>query len=39
MKYPRATYQYRDPKERQQDWKEIYNHRAVRQGLRKQAAR
>ncbi|XP_052808642.1 uncharacterized protein LOC128237296 isoform X2 [Mya arenaria] len=39
VKYKRATNQYRDPAVRQKDWKEIYNHRAVMEGLRTQAAR
>ncbi|XP_052242063.1 uncharacterized protein LOC127852221 isoform X2 [Dreissena polymorpha] len=39
VKYKRATYQYRDPALRQKDWKEIYNHRQVKEGLRMQAAR
>ncbi|KAK3092132.1 hypothetical protein FSP39_025440 [Pinctada imbricata] len=39
VKYKRATYQYRDPGSRQKDWKEIYNHRQVKDGLRMQAAR
>ena len=39
MKYERATYQYRDIKTRQKDWKEIYNHKVVKEGLQQQAAR
>ncbi|XP_005109373.2 putative glutamate synthase [NADPH] [Aplysia californica] len=39
VKYKRATYQYRDAGERQKDWKEIYNHKKVKEGLRSQAAR
>ena len=39
MKYKRATYQYRDVGIRQKDWKEIYNHKQVKDGLRTQAAR
>lgn len=39
MKYDRASYQYRDVKTRQKDWKEIYNHKVVKDGLKVQAAR
>ncbi|XP_056015239.1 uncharacterized protein LOC125673905 isoform X2 [Ostrea edulis] len=39
MKYSRASYQYRDAKVRQKDWKEIYNHKVVKDGLKVQAAR
>ncbi|XP_053398015.1 uncharacterized protein LOC123552518 isoform X2 [Mercenaria mercenaria] len=39
VKYQRATYQYRDATVRQKDWKEIYNHRQVKDGLKVQAAR
>ena len=39
VKYNRATYQYRDAKTRQKDWKEIYNHKIVKDGLKTQAAR
>ncbi|XP_060602982.1 uncharacterized protein LOC132756035 [Ruditapes philippinarum] len=39
VKYKRATYQYRDPNVRQKDWKEIYNHRQVTEGVKLQAAR
>ncbi|XP_076444401.1 uncharacterized protein LOC143282637 [Babylonia areolata] len=39
VKYKRATYQYRNTKDRQKDWDEIYNHKAVTEGLRMQAAR
>lgn len=39
VKYGRSTDQYRDISTRQQDWKEIYNHRGVKDGLQKQAAR
>lgn len=39
VKYNRATYQYRDVKSRQKDWKEIYNHGVVKDGLQQQAAR
>uniref|UniRef100_A0A2C9JI59 glutamate synthase (NADH) n=1 Tax=Biomphalaria glabrata TaxID=6526 RepID=A0A2C9JI59_BIOGL len=39
VKYKRATYQYRNAAERQKDWKEIYNHKQVMEGLRVQAAR
>ncbi|XP_061171212.1 uncharacterized protein LOC133180759 [Saccostrea echinata] len=39
MKYSRASYQYRDAKTRQKDWKEIYNHKVVKDGLKVQAAR
>ncbi|XP_025097686.1 putative glutamate synthase [NADPH] isoform X1 [Pomacea canaliculata] len=39
VKYKRATYQYRNAKERENDWGEIYNHKIVREGLRVQAAR
>ena len=39
VKYKRATYQYRDANVRQKDWKEIYNHRQVKDGLKLQAAR
>ena len=39
VKYKRATNQYRAPKERLEDWGEVYNHKGVMQGLRKQAAR
>ncbi|KAK6187782.1 hypothetical protein SNE40_005732 [Patella caerulea] len=39
VKYNRATYQYRDPAKRQQDWNEIFNHKQVKEGLRMQAAR
>uniref|UniRef100_A0A0B7B9R4 glutamate synthase (NADH) n=1 Tax=Arion vulgaris TaxID=1028688 RepID=A0A0B7B9R4_9EUPU len=39
VKYKRATYQYRDAAERQKDWKEIFNHKQVKDGLRVQAAR
>ncbi|KAK7486587.1 hypothetical protein BaRGS_00022112, partial [Batillaria attramentaria] len=39
VKYKRAAYQYRNAKERQKDWDEIYNHKKVREGLRMQAAR
>ena len=35
----RATHQYRDIKTRQKDWKEIYNHKVVKEGLQQQAAR
>jgi glutamate synthase (NADPH/NADH) len=39
VKYKRATYQYRPAKDRVEDWEEIYNHQAVVEGLRIQAAR
>ncbi len=39
VKYKRATVQYRDVKERKEDWGEIYNHKQVKEGLRMQAAR
>lgn len=39
MKYKRATYQYRKPDSRLQDWDEIYNHKQVMEGLQLQAAR
>ena len=39
MKYDRATYQYRNAADRQKDWGEIYNHKGVMAGLKKQAAR
>lgn len=39
VKYNRSTYQYRDVKTRQKDWKEIYNHGMVKEGLQTQAAR
>lgn len=39
VKYKRATYQYRNAKDRQKDWDEIYNHKSVVEGLRMQAAR
>ncbi|KAL4232715.1 hypothetical protein ACF0H5_007403 [Mactra antiquata] len=39
IKYKRANYQYRDPGTRQKDWKEIYNHKIVKDGLKMQAAR
>ncbi|GFN84676.1 glutamate synthase [NADH], amyloplastic [Plakobranchus ocellatus] len=39
VNYKRATYQYRDGSVRQKDWKEIYNHKRVKEGLRVQAAR
>lgn len=39
VKYKRATYQYRDAGTRQKDWKEIYNHKVVKDGLKTQAAR
>lgn len=39
VKYKRATCQYRDGSERQKDWKEIFNHKKVKEGLRVQAAR
>ena len=39
MKYRRATNQYRSPQDRLKDWGEVYNHKGVMKGLRKQAAR
>ncbi|KAL8570900.1 hypothetical protein ACOMHN_023573 [Nucella lapillus] len=39
VKYKRATYQYRNAKDRQKDWDEIYNHKPVIEGLRMQASR
>jgi hypothetical protein len=39
VKYRRAKNQYRPPKERINDWGEIYNHDGVKKGLKKQAAR
>ncbi|XP_064627288.1 uncharacterized protein LOC135487499 [Lineus longissimus] len=39
VKYRRSTNQYRAPKERLNDWGEIYNHEGVKKGLKKQAAR
>lgn len=39
MKYPRSTNQYREVNTRQKDWKEIYNHKGVKEGLKVQAAR
>ncbi|XP_076076951.1 uncharacterized protein LOC143047651 isoform X1 [Mytilus galloprovincialis] len=39
MKYPRSSNQYREVNTRQKDWKEIYNHKGVKAGLKVQAAR
>ena len=39
MKYDRSKNQYRDVKTRSKDWKEIYNHTGVKEGLKTQAAR
>jgi glutamate synthase (NADPH/NADH) len=39
VKYKRAANQYRVAEQRIADWKEIYNHTGVMQGLRRQAAR
>ncbi|CAH2075571.1 unnamed protein product, partial [Iphiclides podalirius] len=39
IKYPRETAQYRPAERRLRDWDEIYDARAVRRGLRVQAAR
>ncbi|CAD5117336.1 DgyrCDS6121 [Dimorphilus gyrociliatus] len=39
VKYSRAKYQYRKVEEREKDWNEIYDHKAVENGIKKQAAR
>ncbi|KAF8774298.1 Glutamate synthase [NADH] like protein [Argiope bruennichi] len=39
MKYPRKTNPYRDPKERQKDWNEIYDFPGIRKTIKTQAAR
>ncbi|XP_067951479.1 uncharacterized protein [Watersipora subatra] len=39
VKYRRGTNSYRSPEGRQTDWKEIYDHKAIRKGLQVQAAR
>ena len=39
MKYKRNVRPYRDAQKRQDDWDEIYNHDAVKKGLKTQAAR
>ena len=39
VKYSRATNQYRLTEDRLNDWGEVYNHKGVMEGLRKQAAR
>ncbi|XP_071038942.1 uncharacterized protein [Parasteatoda tepidariorum] len=39
MKYPRNTRPYRDPKERQKDWDEVYDFKSVRKTVKVQASR
>ena len=39
MKYARATIQYREPGDRLEDWGEIYNHKPIKKGIKRQAAR
>ena len=39
MKYNRQGVMYREAADRMKDWNEIYNHKLVKKGLRRQAAR
>ena len=39
MQYDREKVMYRSAAERMKDWNEIYNHKLVKKGLRRQAAR